>query len=112
LSVLRNAACLLLGAAVATAALAVHRDLPPWGLLLALGATYATAWWLLRSTRPVGGAMYVAGWLAVLAVALLGRPEGDYVIANDVRGWTMILGGLGLVVLGVVSLALQRPPAS
>jgi hypothetical protein len=56
--------------------------------------------------------MYVAGWLAVLAVALLGRPEGDYVIANDVRGWAMILGGLGLVVLGVVSLALQRPPAS
>ena len=105
MSVLRGAACVLLGAAVALAALAVHRMAVPLGLLFAIGTTFAVAWWLLRSSRPGSGAWYVAGWLAVFGVAVLGRPEGDYVIANDVRGWSMIATGLGLVVVGIVSVA-------
>ena len=108
MSILRNAACLLLGAAVGLGAIAVYRAMPPFGLLLGLGTSYATAWWLLDSRHPVGGSLYVAGWLAVLAVAVIGRPEGDFVIANDVRGWAMLLGGLGLVVFGLVSLAVSR----
>jgi hypothetical protein len=108
LSILRNAACFLLGAAVALGAVAVHRSSPPFGLFLALGTTYVTAWWLLRSRLPAGGVLYVVGWLGVLAGAVLGRPEGDFVIANDVRGWSMLLGGAGLVVLTLVSFAVQR----
>jgi hypothetical protein len=105
LSIVRGAACLLLGAAVAIGVLAVYREMTPLGLALALGTTFAVAWWLLRSRRPAAAAGYVAGWLVVLAVALVGRPEGDFVIANDVRGWSVIGGGLGLVVVGIVSLA-------
>ncbi len=105
MSVLRSAACVLLGAAVALAALSVHRMLVPLGLLFAVGTTFAVAWWLLRSARPAAAAWYVAGWLAVLVVVVLGRPEGDYVIANDVRGWSMLATGLGLVVVGLVSVA-------
>jgi hypothetical protein len=104
LSVLRGAVCLLLGAAVAIGALAVHRMLVPAGLVLALGTTFGTAWWL-RATVGRAAVLYVAGWLAVLVVAVVGRPEGDYVIANDIRGWCMLAAALGLVVVGLVSLA-------
>jgi hypothetical protein len=107
LSILRGALCLLLGAAVAIGALAVHRMLVPLGLLLALGATFATAWWLLRAVGRTAF-WYVVGWLAILVVAVVGRPEGDYVIANDIRGWSMIAAGLVLVVIGLVSLAGSR----
>jgi hypothetical protein len=105
LSIVRSAAGVLLGAAVALAALAVHRMTVPLGLVFALGTTFAVAWWLLRSARPTSAAWYVAGWLGVLGLTVLGRPEGDYVIANDVRGWSMIATGLGLVVVGIVSVA-------
>ncbi len=108
MSILRGAVCLLLGAAVAVGALAVHRMLVPLGLVLALGTTFATAWWLRRTVGRTA-VLYVAGWLAVLVVAVVGRPEGDYVIANDIRGWSMIAAGLGLVVVGLVSLAGGRP---
>lgn len=108
MSILRGGVCLLLGAAVAIGALAVHRMLVPAGLVLAIGTTFATAWWL-RGTVGRTMALYVAGWLAVLVAAVVGRPEGDYVIANDVRGWGMIAAGLGLVVVGLVSLAAGRP---
>lgn len=111
MSILRGGACLLLGAAVAIGALAVHRMLVPAGLVLALGATFATAWWL-RATVGRATVLYVAGWLAVLAVAVVGRPEGDYVIANDIRGWTMLAAGLGMVVVGLVSLAGSRASES
>jgi hypothetical protein len=111
LSVLLKAACLLLGVAVALGALAVHRSTAPFGLVLAVGTTYVVAWWLATRT-PVGTVLYVAGWLGVLGMALAGRPEGDYVIASDVRGWSMIVAGLGLVVVALVSLAVRRDHAA
>jgi hypothetical protein len=105
----RHAAALLLGALVALASVAVHRSAFPLGLLLAVVTTYAVPWWLLRSSRPRTAATYVVGWLVVFGFVVTGRPEGDYAIAQDVKGLTLMLAGLGLVVVGVVSLTRTRP---
>ena len=106
---LRHAAALLLGALVALASVAVHRSAFPLGLLLAVVTMYAVPWWLLRSTRPRTAATYVAGWLVVFGFVVTGRPEGDYAVAQDAQGLTLMLAGLGLVVVGVVSLTRTRP---
>ena len=80
----RHVVALLVGAAVALASLAAHRSLFPLGLLVALATTYAVPWWLLRSRHPRTAASYAVGWIAVLAVAVTGRPEGDYVSPSTV----------------------------
>ncbi len=105
MTVLRHLGCVLLGAAVAAAALLVHRSAPPLGLLLALTVSVAVPWRLLRSRRSRTAGSYVVGWLAVCGVAVIGRPEGDYLIADDLQGWSLVGAGLVLVVVGVVSFA-------
>ena len=102
---LRHLGCLLVGALVSLASLLVHRSLFPLGLVVALAASYAVPLWLLRSSRPRTAASYVAGWLAVLAVAVAGRPEGDYVVAGDLTGYLLLAGGFGLVVVALVAIA-------
>ena len=102
---LRHVVALLVGAAVALASLAAHRSLFPLGLLVALATTYAVPWWLLRSRHPRTAASYAVGWLAVLAVAVTGRPEGDYVLGSDLDGYALLVGSLGLVVVGIVAFA-------
>jgi len=109
-SLLRHAACLVLGGAVGLASLLVHRDAFPLGLLLAVATTLALSWWLVRSTRPRTGASYSLGWLAVLTVAVLGRPEGDFVVAYDVAGYTLLACALAEVAAAVVSLAVPGAP--
>jgi len=94
----------LLGAVVALASVAVHREAFPIGAFLAIGTTFAVAWWLLRSRHPRTAATYVAGWLAVLAVVIAGRPEGDYALANDLAGYTLMGTGLLLVAVALVAL--------
>ena len=93
----RHVVALLVGAAVALASLAAHRSLFPLGLLVALATTYAVPWWLLRSRHP--------RTTAVLAVAVTGRPEGDYVLGSDLDGYALLVGSLGLVVVGIVAFA-------
>jgi hypothetical protein len=106
--VLGHAAALLLGGAVAVASLAVHRDLlggVPAGLVLVAATSVYVAWVLRRFTatgRPA--ASYCLGWLLVLTYVLVGRPEGDFVIAADLEGYALIGVGLVLVVLLVSSL--------
>ena len=109
LTLLRHAATLLLGATVSLASVAVHRSLFPLGLLLAVFTTYAVPWWLLRSSYPRTAASYVVGWLVVFALVVRGRPEGDFAIAEDVKGLALMAAGLGLVVVGLVSLTGRRP---
>ena len=113
-AVLRHAGALLLGAAVALAAVAVHRSAGaglPWGLLLALAATFATAWWLRGSRWPRLAVSYAAGWLALFAVVVVGRPEGDYALASDLLGYTLMGASLLLVLVALATLA-ARPPGS
>jgi hypothetical protein len=107
-SLLRHLACLLVGAAVGLAAVLVHRSAFPFGLLLAVATSFAVPWWLLGSAKPRTAASYVVGWLVVLALVVAGRPEGDYALAGDVEGYTMLGAGFLLVVVGIVSLAGSR----
>ena len=104
----RHAVCFLLGLSVALCAVAVHRSVFPLGLLLALSATFAVSWWLLRSTRPHTVASYVAGWVVLFGVTVSGRPEGDFALAGDVRGHSLMAACFVLVAVGVVSFAGRR----
>ena len=99
---LRHVAALLLGALVALAAVVVHRSAFPLGLLLSVLTSYGVAWWLLRSSFPRTASSYAVGWLALFAVVVLGRPEGDFALAQDRRGIALMLAGFGLVVVAIV----------
>jgi uncharacterized protein DUF6113 len=99
---------LLLGGVVALAALMVHRSAFPWGLLLALVTSVALPWRLLCSRLPRTGTTYAVGWLVVFGVALLGRPEGDFVLAGDLEGYALIAGSLAVLTLGVAALPGRR----
>ena len=106
---LRHLAAALLGAVVALAAVAVHRQ-GVAGLLLAWVASALTAWRLGRGTVSRGLALsYAAGWVALLALVLTGRPEGDYAVASDLRGYALMAAGLAVLAVGVASL--RRLPA-
>jgi hypothetical protein len=107
-ALLRHVVALLVGVVVALASVAVHRDLVPLGLLLAVVTTYAVAWWLLGTRHPRTAATYVAGWLLMFVVVVLGRPEGDYAIASDVPGYALVVAAIALVGVGVVGLAGSR----
>lgn len=103
MTLLRHGAALLLGVLVALAAVLVHRSAFPFGLLLAVVTSYAVPWWLLRSRRPRTAASYVVGWLALFVVVALGRPEGDYALSGDLRGYGLMLASVGLVIVGLVA---------
>ncbi len=108
MSLLRHVGALLLGVLVAVASVAVHRTSLPLGLVVGLTTTFAVAWWLLRSSHPRTVGSYVAGWLGVLVLALAGRPEGDFVLASDLPGYTLMLAALPLLVVALVGLAGRR----
>ena len=104
MSLVRHAGCVLLGVLVALAAVGVHRSLFPLGVLLAVAATWAVPWWQLRSPWPRTAASYCLGWLGMFAVVVAGRPEGDYALAGDLAGYSLMAAGFALVVVGIVSL--------
>jgi hypothetical protein len=93
----------LLGAGTAVATIAVHEL--TWGLPLGAAATAATlvalppGWW---SRLP-----FALGWTVLVGWSLAPRPEGDYVISSDVRGYALV--GLALLVLVVGIATLPRP---
>ena len=110
--VLRHGGALLLGAAVALAAVADHRFATagvPWGLALACVSSVLTCWWLRGSGHPRTATSYGAGWLVLFTVVVLARPEGDYALAADVPGYTMLALGLVVVAVSVSSLFARSP---
>ena len=88
------------GAATGAAAVAVHQLW--WGLALAAAAVTATVlalprgWW----TRLP----FALGFVAVLAVAMTPRPEGDYLIPGNARGYVLLAVGLGAFLIAVATL--------
>lgn len=111
-------AALALGAGVGLLALAVHREggaSVPWGLVLACAASAAGSVGL--QTLGAGPAVltgYGAGWCLLVLTVLVGRPEGDYLVSGDARGWGFLLVASGSVlvatVVGVVTASARRPP--
>ena len=101
---LRHLAALLVGVLVGVASVAVHRSAFPLGLLLAAVTTYAVPWWLLRTSAPRTATSYAVGWLVVLGVVVAGRPEGDFAIAQDLKGILLLVVGLGLVAVALAGI--------
>ena len=100
-----HAAAFGVGSGVGVAGVAVHRvswSGVPAGIVLVLGTTFL----VVRSLRviaeptrlPLGFAL---GWSVPVAAGVLGRAEGDYAVADDVVGHTLILAGVVLVVVTV-----------
>ncbi len=93
-------ACLVLGAGVGLASVALHGYL--WGLALGLAATAATlvalpgGWW---ARLP-----FALGWAGLLGAATVQRAEGDYVIASDVSGYALLAAGMVVLGSGVLGL--------
>jgi hypothetical protein len=106
----RRALLVVLGAYLCLIGSVVHRhtsyaggvDLP-WGLVLAIGGTYAVVI-AADLVAPVGGAWLGLGW-AIALTAQQFSPGGSYLIASDWLGWGFTAGCLGVIVAGVV-----RPP--
>ncbi len=94
---------LVVGAGTAVATVAVHQL--AWGLPLAVAATLLTVaalppgWWSRLA--------FVVGWVAMLGWLSVPRPEGDYLLSTDVRGYLVL--GLGLLVLVIGVGTLPRP---
>ncbi len=103
----RRVALLLLGGWVSVAGMLVHRHVLvaggvtwPWGLALALTAT-----WLLvheaSKVQRIGGAWFALGWTGALMLErLLGGTS--YLVTTDWLGWSFMLGGIGLAGFDVI----------
>ena len=98
----------LVGVLTALAALAVHRSGPGW-LVLAVVVSAAVPMLLRGSTTPRVAASYCLGWLVVFGVAVAGRREGDYVLAGDLAGYTLMGTAFVLVAIGVSALPDRGP---
>lgn len=110
-----HATSLVLGVAVCVASIGLHRDQAagfPAGLVF-VGIVSLYVAWVLRLFAAHGrfAASYCLGWVGVLGYVLLGRPEGDFVIASDVDGYGLIVVGL-LMLVTLVSALAAREPAS
>lgn len=103
------AAVLLLAAGVATGVATVLLHARWWGLLLGVLATAATmlalprGWW----SRPPFG----LGWAAVVAYAVFPRPEGDFLIANGVSGYLLLVVAVVVATWAVVGAPTTAGPA-
>lgn len=101
----------VLGAAVALAAVAVHRTTLlglPVGLLLAAAASLAVGWWLRGTRTPRLAASYAAGWEVLFLLVLRGRPEGDFALASDLLGYGLIAVALAVLLLGISAMAARQ----
>jgi len=85
---------LLVGGGVGLMAVAAHGRTE--GLLLAVLATVAAVY-ALPGGRWFTRLPFGAGWMLVVFYASRPRPEGDYLVAADARGYVLL--GAGVVVL-------------
>lgn len=93
----------LLGAGTGLATLALHQS---W-LWLAVAAAATLA---VLVALPHGAWMrlpFALGWTAIVLTAVLGRPEGDYVLGAELHGYAVLIGGLG-VLIGAALLSVTR----
>lgn len=73
-----------------------------WGLALGVAAAVASLLWLPRGWLR---AALAAGWCVAVARATLTRPEGDFLVPGNDRGWTLLAASAGLLLV-----ALATPP--
>lgn len=79
------------------------------GLALSLVATLASllalppGWW---ARLPFAG-----GWLGVVFYFSNPRPEGDYLVASDAFGYTLLGTGMAIVAFAIITLRAPRAPS-
>ncbi|WP_052336401.1 DUF6113 family protein [Nocardioides alkalitolerans] len=80
-----------------------------WGVVLAAAATVATLTALppRRWTRSP----YALGWVVPVVLAAVGRPEGDYALGQNLRGYAVLGLAMVVAVAGVVALAGDQRPS-
>lgn len=96
-----------LGAWTSACVIAVHSV--TWGLILGLLATGAA---VLAASPGLARLGFTLGWGFVLLLAVLGRPEGDWVIEADVNGYALLGCGLAALASGVATLPVRPRAAS
>lgn len=102
--VLAAVGLLLAGAATGVAVVALHPI--GWGLAFGLVATGAAVaalpagWWSRLA--------FVVGWDLMVGWLTFPRPEGDYVISQDVPGYLVLGAALVLVIVGIGTLPRPR----
>ncbi|CUR56280.1 conserved membrane hypothetical protein [metagenome] len=73
-----------------------------WGLPVGIAASVVAAYAAPRGRARVA---FTLGWVTLLGLVVLGRPEGDWAIASDWRGHSMLACGLFLLVFALSTLA-------
>lgn len=87
----------LVGATTGTAGVVLHQAW--WWLAALLVAAIAVVSWLTRRETRV--ALALASGAVVLRAAVP-RAEGDYLVAADGPGWTLLAGSLVVLILALV----------
>jgi hypothetical protein len=101
--VLAAVGLLAVGAATGIATVALHELW--WGLALAVVATVVTV--LALPPGWCSRLAFVLGWDLMVGWLSFTRPEGDYLISQDLPGYAVL--GLGLLLLVVAIGTLPRP---
>ncbi len=96
----------VLGLVVALVGTLAHRGTPPWGLVLAVGATASGAVLARGLGDGLALATYAGGLLAVTQLGFTFRPGGDVLVAGDALGYTWLV--LPLLACGVVAVLPRR----
>jgi hypothetical protein len=90
---------LVAGFMTSLAAVALHQS---WAWLTC--AAMVTV--LVLLSVPAGGWLrlpFALGWLLVVLAAMLGRPEGDYVLEAEPHGYAVLFGGVVVLVGAAVT---------
>lgn len=103
---------LLLGAVVGVVGVLVQAAWFPGGLLLALAGTAGLFWGgATLMGRKAGAVVPAVGWLVLVVLASLPRPEGDFLFGAGIGAYVFLFGGMFLAVL-CATLALPVVPPS
>lgn len=90
-----------LGVVLGAAATLTHHI--GWFLILGAAASLATS---LAAPAGWGRIGFTVGWLAPVIAFMIPRPEGDYLIAADVRGFALL--GLAMVLMTTATVTIPR----
>ena len=104
-------ALVLAGAVVGAAAILTHAR----AVGLALGVVASLSACLALPSGWRTRLAFVVGWDLMLGYVLIPRPEGDYLISGDARGYTLLGLGLVLLLIAIVTLGppiRRQPPSS
>ena len=103
----RSLEALASGALAGAAAILLHLQLPPFGILLALLGSVATVWAVVqKSHQRRSGFLAAIAWLMVIWRAAIPGAGGELLIQGDLAGEVVALVGSFLV---LATAAISQP---